>query len=133
MLHEILVGGKISAKNYSESRFKLTFWVSRDTFKFILERIRPDLERKTVVEEPISAKCCLAVCLYRLGRGDYLYTSAKMTGFGESTIRAVVSKACESVAQYFPKTKQQFEKILDTEQLWQFPCCWGAVDGVIYQ
>ena len=31
---------------------------------------------------------------------------------------------------FFPKTKEQFEeKILDTEQLWQFPCCWGAVDG----
>jgi hypothetical protein len=62
-----------------------------------------------------------------------------MTGYGESTIRSVVLEVCEAiiqrlwnvaVAQYFPRTKEQFEeKILDTEQLWQFPCSWGAVDG----
>ena len=55
-----------------------------------------------------------------------------MTGFGESTIRALIGEVYESlvkrlwgesVAPHFPKTKQQFEeKILDTKQLWQFPC-----------
>ena len=126
-------------KKYSESRFKQTFRISRGTFNFILERIRPDLERKIVVEEPISLQCRLAICLYRLGIGEYPYTLAEMTGYGESTVRAVVKEVCEAiiqrlwseaVSQFFPKTKEQFEeKILDTEQLWQFPCCWGAVDG----
>jgi hypothetical protein len=126
-------------QNYSSSRFKLTFRVSRETFGFILERIRPELERKTVAEEPISPECRLAICLYRLGRGDYPYTIAEMTGYGVSTIRQVVIEVCEaiierlwkeSVSCHFPKTVEEFkEKMLDTEQLWQFPCCWAAVDG----
>lgn len=126
-------------QSYTNNRFKQTFRISRHTFDFILERIRPDLIRKTIVEEPISPECRLAICLYRLGRGDYPYTLAEMTGFGESTIRVVVLEVCnalikrlwgESIAQYFPTTREQFEeKILDTEQLWQFPCCWGAIDG----
>ena len=126
-------------ETYSESRFKQAFRISRDSFNYILERIRPNLERKVVVEEPISPECRLGICLYRLGRGDYPYTLAEMTGYGESTVRAVVLEVCEALIQrlwgetvtnYFPKTKQQFEeKILDTEQFWQFPCCWGAVDG----
>ena len=126
-------------QNYSNSRFKLTFRVSRETFCFILDRIRPELERKTVVEEPISPECRLAICLYRLGRGDYPYTIAEMSGYGVSTIRQVVINVCEviikrlwknSVSCHFPKTEDEFkEKMLDTEQLWQFPCCWAAIDG----
>ena len=85
-------------EKYSESRFKQTFRISRGTFNFILERIRPDLERKIVVEE-LSPQWRLAICLYRLGRGDYPYTLAEMTGYGESTVRAVVKEVCEAINQ----------------------------------
>lgn len=57
---------------YSDTRFKKTFRISRSTFKFILNRIGPFLARQTVSEEPISPELRLAICLYRLGRGDYL-------------------------------------------------------------
>lgn len=137
MFNEIVVS-EIICRDYSESRFKQTFRVSKGTFDYILEKIRPDLQRMTVAEEPISPGCRLEICLYRLGRGDYPYTVAEMTGLGESTVRVVVREVCESlikrlwlesVTQFFPKTSEQLEeKILDTEQLWQFPC-WGAVDG----
>ena len=126
-------------ENYSDRRFKKTFRITRTTFHFILERIREDLERKTVTEEPISPACRLALCLYRLGKGDYPYSIAEMSGFGESTIRTVTTETCksiitrlftESVSQHFPKTKEQFiDKMLDTEERWQFPCCWTSVDG----
>ena len=59
---------------YSDAMFKKTFRISRSTFKFILNRIGPFLARQTVTEEPISPELRLAICLYRLGRGDYLYT-----------------------------------------------------------
>ena len=85
--------------NYSEARFKKTFRVSRSTFNFILNRIEPFITKQTVTEEPISAELRLALCLYRLGRGDYLYTIAEMSGLG------------------------------DMEEFWQFPCCWAAIDG----
>ena len=56
---------------YDEGRFKKAFRVSRQTFDFILKSIRPDIEKNTVTEIPVSPECRLAICLYRLGRGDY--------------------------------------------------------------
>ena len=124
---------------YSEERFKKTFRVSRGTFQFILCRIRHVLERDAVNEDPISPECRLAICLYRLARGDYYYTISEMTGLGVSTVctivkevtKAIVEKLWdECVTKHMPKTEDEFRnKMIDTEQLWQFPCCWSAVDG----
>ena len=81
----------------------------------------------------------LAICLYRLGRGDYYFTIAEMFGVGVSTVAAITEDVCEviinnlwndSVVNHFPKNEQAFrEKMLDMEQMWQFPCCWSAIDG----
>lgn len=59
--------------------------------------------------------------------------SGRNTGFGESTVKVIVNDVCkslikrlwaESVSLFFRKTNEQFEeKILNTEQLSQFPCC----------
>ena len=124
---------------YSEQRFKKTFRVSRETFSFILARMRHALERDTVNEEPISPECRLAIGLYRLARGDYYYTIAEMTGLGVSSVcticsevtRAIVENMWEDcVNKHLPKTPEEFKtKIVDMEELWQFPYCWSAVDG----
>ena len=124
---------------YSDARFKRTFRVSRATFAFILSKICHRLERETICEEPISPECRLGICLYRLGRGDYLYTIAEMAGVGVSTVSMIVSEVCEAIIEcmweecinkFMPKTSQEFaEKMLDTEELWQFPYSWAAVDG----
>ena len=35
-----------------------------------------------------------------------------------------------SVVNNFPMNEQTFrERMLDMEQMWQFPCCWSAIDG----
>ena len=39
--------------HYSNARFKKTFRISRETFSFILERIKHDIEKKSLTEEPI--------------------------------------------------------------------------------
>ena len=77
---------------YSDARFKKTFRVSRDTFNFILNRIAPFLIRQTVTEEPISPALRLAICLYRLGRGDYLYTISEMSGLGVSIMESSIRR-----------------------------------------
>lgn len=81
----------------------------------------------------------LAICLYRLGRGDYYFTIAEMFEVGVSTVAGITEDVCEaiinnlwneSVVNHFPKNEQTFrEKMLDMEQMWQFPCCWSAIDG----
>ena len=125
--------------DYTDARFKKTFRVTRGTFIYILSRIRHRLERKTVTEDPISPELRLAVCLYRLGRGDYFYTIAEMTGLGVSTVSTIVQEVTqaivdcmwsESISKHMPKSEADFkDKIIDMEELWQFPCCWGAIDG----
>ena len=97
------------------------------------------LSIQTVTEEPLSPELRLAICLYRLGRGDYLYTIAEMAGLGVSTVCNIVQEVCqvlvdhlwsESVSCFMPKTREEFKKkMLDMEEFWQFPCCWAAIDG----
>lgn len=123
---------------YSERRFQKTFRISKDTFQFILSRIRHDLERDVVTEDPISPDMRLGMSLSSWTRWLLLYNS-RMAGVGVSTVSTITQDVCEaiinnlwneSVACYFPKNEQEFkEKMLDMEEMWQFPCCWSAVDG----
>lgn len=126
-------------RTYDDTRFKKTFRVSRQTFNYILDNIRMDITKDIMSETPISPECRLAVCLYRLGRGDYLYTIAELFGLGVSTVHGIIVEVSQAiinnfwktaVQDIFPTNVQQFtEKILDMDQLWQFPCTWGAIDG----
>ena len=125
--------------SYSDERFKKTFRVSKNTFNFILSRIRHDLERETVNEDPISPECRLGICLYRLGRGDYYYTIAEMAGLGVSTVHSIVTQVCasivenlwqECITEHMPESEDDFNrKMEDMNNRWQFPFCWAAIDG----
>ena len=113
--------------------------MSRGTFLYILERIRHDIAKETVTEEPISPELRLAVCLYRLGKGDYLATIGEMTGIAEPTVCLIVIEVSEAIVNnlwhdhvesLFPKTRKEFlDKMVEMESRWQFPCCFGAIDG----
>ena len=92
---------------YSDARFKKTFRISRSTFKFILNRIGPFLARQTVTEEPIPPELRLAICLYRLGRGDYLYTIAEMSGLGVSTVCSIVQEVCQLLVDQHSRRFQE--------------------------
>ena len=80
---------------YSDTRFKKTFRISRSTFKFILNRIGSFVVRETITEEPIMPEMRLAVSLYRLDRGNYLYTIAEMAGLRVSTVCSIVHAVCQ--------------------------------------
>ena len=59
---------------YSDTRFKETLRVSRGTFVYILYQITQELERKSLNKRPLSPDFRLAICLYKLSRGDYYFT-----------------------------------------------------------
>ena len=79
---------------------------------------------------PVSPECRLAICLYRLGQGDYLYTIAQLCGIGVATVHSIVKEVCEtiirnpwkeSVQAYFQTTEQNFrEKMVDISK------CFGS-------
>ena len=125
--------------SYSNKRLKNCFRVSRQTFLYLLEHLRNDLEKVSLTEDPIPPECRLAICLFRLGRGDYYHTISELTGLGTATVCNItleVSKAIvkelwdKTVVKHFPKTQQDFEdKMALMDEEWQFPYAFGAVDG----
>ena len=86
--------------SYSDRRFKQTFRVSGGTFQCILCQIRADILKQVVTEEPVSPECRLAICLYRLGRGDYLSTIAEMTGLAGPTICSITIEVSQESQGY---------------------------------
>ena len=63
-------------ENYDNHRFKNEFRVSKEIFKFILNKIGYRLEKEDVADDPISPAMRLGICLYKLSRGDYDHTIA---------------------------------------------------------
>lgn len=61
-----------------------------------------------------------------------------MTGLGVSTVCTIVNKVTkaivenmweECVTKHVPNSEEEFKKkMMDMEKLWQFPCCWSAID-----
>ena len=101
------------------------------------------LSSDTITEEPISPECRLAICLYRLARGDYYFTIAEMAGIGERTVGYIVNEETsaiveclweDSVTKHMPKSEDEFKiKILDMEEAWQSLAVGQPSMGVIYQ
>ena len=125
--------------NYDDRRFKEAFRVTRGTFVYILGRIHGAISKESLNEDAISAELRLAICLYRLARGDYLYTISEMTGVGETTVCNIVIEVCEAlvkefwnekVKSHFPKGHDDFRQSAeDFEVFWQYGYSFGAVDG----
>ena len=127
------------SKTYSDERIRQTFQVSRTTFYFVLSKIEHRICKEFVVEAPINPDQRLAICLYCLARGDYLYMIGEMVRLAESTVFQIVVEVCTAIIEellsetdeiHFPKTNYEFkEKLLDVDAEWQFPYAFAAIGG----
>ena len=126
--------------NYSDARFKEMFRMTKGTFYYILSKIEHRIEKNSVtVEAPIPSDMRLAICLYKLTRGDYHYTISEMTGIGEATVCRIIIDVCETIVEvlwketvekFFPKSANDFqESSLQMDIEWQFPFAFSAIDG----
>ena len=87
----------------------------------------------------MSPEVRLAICLFRLGRGDYLHTIGELVGLAKSTVCEIVKEVSEAivfrfwqqmVARHAPHSLEDLkETMTDFDEKWQFPCCFGAIDG----
>ena len=102
-------------------------------------KMKSDITKKHITEEPISTEQRLAICLYRLSRGDYYHTSAEMMGIGESTVCNIVREVARAIVENlwaefvevnFPYDRDLlYQKVKEMEQEWQFPYAYAAIDG----
>ena len=124
VVRETQVGGNWFGHPMMKEDSKIkAFCISMSTFNLILKNIRTDIERDFITEEPVSADCRLAICLYRLDRGDYLYTIAELFRLGVMILHKINEEVCEtivsnlwklSVQAHFPTTRENFmEKMVD--------------------
>ena len=124
---------------YDDKRFFETFRMSRTTFYFILNKIHNSLLKEFITEEPIPPECRLAITIYKLARGDYMYTIGEMCGIAESTVCSIVIETCQvivnilwndAVKKQFPSTENEFKKKMEEfGEEWQFPYAFAGVDG----
>ena len=124
---------------YSPERFYETLRMSRATFNHILVRIHDKLLKKTVTEEPIPPDFRLAITIYKVARGDYIYTIGEMCGLAKSTVCVIVTETCsaiintlwdDTVKKYFPTSRDDFkDSMAKFGEKWQFPYAFAAVDG----
>ena len=62
-----------------------------------------------------------------------------MSGIGLSTAATITKEVCQAIVdilweeivnKHMPKTEEDYKtKMVDMEEMWQFPCCWAAIDG----
>ena len=125
--------------NFDDKCFKANFRISKGTCLYLFGEMEDLLTRETICEEPVHPMTRLAVCLYRLARGDYLHTIGELVGLGTSTVSVIVQEVCSAIVnrswkpfveKNMPKTLQEIKENMATfDELWQFPFSFGAVDG----
>lgn len=126
-------------REFDENRFHKTFRMSRATFWWIVSKIKFDIEKKDKGVGCIDPGERLAICLYRLTRGDYLYTIAELFGHAECTVSEIVNEVCScivnllwrsTVKEKFPKDEHDYVDLMDLmNSEWQFPYAFSSVDG----
>ena len=124
---------------FDDKRFKESFRVTRATFLLILNKIKPVLVKESITEDPMTPMMRLAVCLYRLARGDYLHTISELVGLGKTTVCLIVKEVCEAlvscmwheyVSSKMATDLNSLREVMESfDQEWQFQCCFRAVDG----
>lgn len=124
---------------YDDSRFFETFRMSRPTFYYILNKISDQIEKQWVVEQPLEPDFRLAVTIYRLSRGDYIYTIGEMCGIAKATVCTIVNETCKAIVdtlwddhveKFFPKSENDFRQSMEAfGKEWQFPYAFAAADG----
>jgi len=84
-------------QTYDEGRFKKAFRVSRKTFNFILNSIRPDIEKNTVTQIPVSPQCTFVLLINRTFNSD---TNTFSTSY--ERILCIPFANCAGGRQFFP-------------------------------
>ncbi|XP_069585020.1 uncharacterized protein [Ranitomeya imitator] len=111
--------------------------MSEESFKHLLERITPLIQRKdTVMRAAIPADERLAVTLRFLATGRSLQDLHFSSAISRTLLSVLIPETCDAIFHslrsymQFPNTEEEWKKIAsDFEQLWQFPNCGGALDG----
>ncbi|XP_065908880.1 uncharacterized protein [Dysidea avara] len=113
------------------------FRVSRTTFNYLCEQLRPLIEKETtVMRRPVSVERRVAITLWILATPSEYCTVAHHFGIARCTVCIIVKETCKAIVQklvplyiHFPTGEGLKEVITGFKEKWGVPQCAGSVDG----
>ncbi|XP_072172560.1 uncharacterized protein [Diadema setosum] len=127
----------VDAPDFSDQEWRKHFRMSRDTFEYIAEQLRPLLDKRTPngQRRTIHYKKRLAIVLWWLATPTEYRSLATLFGIGISTLCNLTREVCHAIKetllhQYIslPSGHRLQETIHGFERR-GFPQCAGAIDG----
>lgn len=121
-----------------DTRFVKKYRLSRDSMYFLVEKLRPKLEKKdTQMRKSLTVDFRIAVAIYILKSGCDASVAADSFKIGTSTANSLLNEVCRALNEVlwdemvkFPRTKEERENnCKEFENRWQFPNTIGALDG----
>ena len=82
---------------WDTDKWKRNFHVSRTTFQFLCLKLKPFLQRSSIVRTALSVEIKVATTVWRLGTNIEYRSLSHLFGVGLSTVCVVVSDVCSAV------------------------------------
>ena len=123
--------------SFVEEWWKENFRISRNTLRFIVRLVSPDLAKAdTNMRKALSVEKRIAVVLWRLATGDTYWSTSLQFGVGRTTALKAKKEFCKILAKKagefikFPITEAEATvKICSFTNKSPFPQVVGAIDG----
>ena len=116
--------------SWDDLKWKINFRVNRAAFRYLCTSLSANLQRSTVVCVPISVEKRIANALWRLGTNVEYRTISHLFGVSISTVCIIVHEVCKSKKYIkIPTGPQAMGIVRGFEERWDFPQCFGAIDG----
>ncbi|XP_013407293.1 protein ANTAGONIST OF LIKE HETEROCHROMATIN PROTEIN 1 [Lingula anatina] len=121
---------------FTEREWKENFRMSKDSFNFLCNILRPQLTRQeTHLRHSITVEKQVAITLWFLGSGDSYRTISHLFAVGRSTVSTIVKRFVQAVVSRknlfikFPQDAELDRVIQGYANKWGFPNVGGAIDG----
>ncbi|XP_048238779.1 uncharacterized protein LOC125376958 isoform X2 [Haliotis rufescens] len=114
------------------------FRMGKESFNHLLLKVQPKIKKQdTNMRECLPAGLKLAVTLRFLSSGDNFQSLSYLYRVPSNTICTFVPEVCQGIYEALqpeyakvPSTQDEWKSIVtDFEDKWQFPNCFGAMDG----
>jgi len=127
----------LAYSTYSNDQWYANFRVSKNTFHFLLDELRADLERQdTEMRKAVTVRRKVALFLYYLASTDSYRSLGNLFGLSRAFVCICLRQVSEAILKKlkpkyisFPKGDELVQVIAHYKERWGFPMCAGAIDG----
>lgn len=116
---------------FTDAQWLENFRMSKDTFTFLCEKLRPAVEREdTSFRHCVPLKKRVAIALWKFATGSEYQTIAKLFGVSCTTVCRCVQDFCAAAKKFLVPEQIRIPdkgRCRETESGWALPQCVGAI------